>query len=283
MPQLLKAESIIDKKLPELTKRCAKLKKAGIKPTMAVIQVGNNAASSSYIKNKKKLCEQIGATFVHSQLPEKISVKKFLAEVKKINTNKKIHGAIIQLPLPKQLQKLAIEELISPEKDIDGFHPQNIYQVFSGKPSTGLIPCTPKGIMQLLAHYEISLAQKNVAIIGRSLIVGKPLALLMTNQDATVTLCHSKTKDLAHITQQADIIVAAIGRAKFININHLSPNKNQVLIDVGINKFENALCGDIDFEAVKNNIAAITPVPGGVGPLTVLSLIENLLLTTENK
>ncbi len=275
MPKLLEAKPLVESRIIELKNQCEQLKKKQIQPSMKVVLVGENPASLSYIKNKQKLCEQIGASFKLVQLDIAVSETEFLQEINKINLDKKTHGAIVQLPLPDHLSKLDVSNLIEARKDIDGFHSENIYGVFSGKDT--LFPCTPKGIMSLCKHYKIELTGKKVVIIGRSLIVGKPLAMLMLNQNATVTICHSKTQDLKNETKKADIIIAAIGKANFVDSTFLNDSKKQILIDVGINKVNGKLCGDINFDDVKDKVQAITPVPGGVGPLTVLSLIENLL------
>ena len=205
--------------------------------------------------------------------------------IKDINLDSNVHGCIIQLPLPKQLTHLDVGLLVSPEKDVDGFHPQNIYAVISNHiDNKHFVSCTPKGIITLLKESQIEIAGKKIAIIGRSMIVGKPLACLLTNNNATVTLCHSKTENIQAITKECDIIVSAVGIAKLVNESFLSNKKNQVVIDVGMNTdTQGQLCGDVDFENIQDKVLAITPVPGGVGPMTIVSLAQNLLQASKNR
>ena len=249
--------------------------------TLSVILVGNNPASLLYIKNKKAFCEEVGAEFELIHLDEDTTEQTFIEQIEKVNTDKSITGLFVQLPVSKHLKHIDISNLVNPEKDVDGFHANSSLDLYRNTEKS-FIPCTPKGILNILNHYEISIPGKNIVIIGRSYIVGKPLSLLLSNRDATVTLCHSKTINLKEITKNADIIISAVGIPKYLDSNYLSKAGNQILIDVGINKdVNNKTCGDIDFENVKNHVAAITPVPGGIGPLTVNSLIENLILATE--
>ncbi len=281
MSKLLNAKPIVEKSIDSLQKRCGQLKIEGLEPKMAVILVGNSQASLTYIKNKKKLCQEIGASFELFHLDQNISEADFLKQVESINNDSKVTGFFIQLPLPKSLSHLNISKLVDPKKDVDGFHPNSSNALYLNK-ENAFIPCTPKGILKLLSFYNLDIEGKNIVIIGRSLIVGKPLSLLLSNKNATVTLCHSKTKNIKQHTKNADIIISAVGNSKFLTAEYLSENK-PVIIDVGINRDENdKLCGDIDFESVKDKVSAITPVPGGVGPLTVLSLMENLIQATEN-
>lgn len=280
----LKANVIKENVLPGLMERCDSLIKQGKTPFMHVFLVGNNSASLTYIKNKKLLCEHVGAKFELSHLPEDISESDFLKEVGNANTDPEVTGSFIQLPVPKHLKHLKLSELINPDKDLDCFHSTNIANLYSGHINDGFLPCTPKGILKIFKHYDIDAAGKNVVIIGRSLIVGKPLSLLLTNQNATVTLCHSKTENIKELTQAADIIISAVGNPKFLTADFFRKDKTQIVVDVGINKDSNGkTCGDVDFENVKSSVSAITPVPGGVGPLTVLSLIENLIIATERR
>jgi methylenetetrahydrofolate dehydrogenase (NADP+)/methenyltetrahydrofolate cyclohydrolase len=275
MSEILKSAPIIEQTATQLKEKVEALRKSGITPFMKVVLVGNNPASVSYIKNKQKLCEKVGAKFELVHLEESVSESDFLKEIDEINSNDLVHGAIIQLPLPRHLENLDVARLIDADKDIDGFHPENIYNVMVGK--DGLLPCTPTGVMKILDHYRVKLEGKHVCVIGRSMIVGKPVSMLLQNRNATVTMCHSRTQNLEEITKQSDIIVTAIGKPNFLSKKHLNETGKQVLIDVGINRKDGKLCGDIDFEGTKNLVAAITPVPGGVGPMTVLSLIENLI------
>ncbi|MBK23932.1 MAG: bifunctional methylenetetrahydrofolate dehydrogenase/methenyltetrahydrofolate cyclohydrolase [Halobacteriovorax sp.] len=280
----MKSAPLVEKELESLRERCESLKSKGVTPSMKVLLVGENKASLIYTRNKKKFCEKFGADCEIINLSEEILESEFLAKVKEISERNDVHGCFVQLPLPKHLQHIDCGALISPEKDVDGFHVHNIGELFKGDPkSNGLMPCTPQGVVNLIEYYGNDLSGKNVVIIGRSLIVGKPLSLLLLNKNATVTVCHSRTKDLPEHTKRADIIVSAVGRPRFLTSDYLSKDKNQILVDVGINHdSEGKLCGDMDYENIKDKCAAITPVPGGVGPLTILSLAQNLLQAAEN-
>ncbi|MBD66814.1 MAG: bifunctional methylenetetrahydrofolate dehydrogenase/methenyltetrahydrofolate cyclohydrolase [Halobacteriovoraceae bacterium] len=280
MSNLLKAKPIIDAKLPKLLDKSRSLAQRGLKPKLCVILVGDNPASMLYINNKRKKCEQIEAGFELIQLAESVNDKDFLETVKRVNNDPEVTGCFVQLPVPKHLQHIDITQLINPKKDVDGFHLNTINQLYLND-LTGLVPCTPRGIVTLLAENKITIQGKHVVIIGRSLIVGKPLSLILNGLNATVTLCHSHTEHLESHTKRADIIVCAIGIPEFLKEEHISPEGKQIIIDVGINKKDNKTVGDADFEHIKDKVAAITPVPGGVGPMTVFSLMENLLKTTE--
>lgn len=282
MTKILAAQPILDKRVTELTKECDSLKSDGIHPSMKVILVGDNPSSLSYIRNKKKLCHAVGAKFDLIHLDESISEQELISEIEKLNNDNETHGFFVQFPVPAHLKEVPITTLINPNKDIDGFGPNSVASLYANT-NSNFIPCTPKGIISLLAFYNIELEGKKVAVIGRSTIVGRPLSLLLLNKNATVVMCHSKTKELQEITKSSDIIICAIGKKNFIDSNFITPEKKQVLIDVGIN-FENGkLSGDCDFEQIKDQVQAITPVPGGVGPLTVLSLIENLFIAAKQK
>ena len=282
MTLLLKAQPLVDQKIIDLTKRCQKLVNAGIRPFMKVVLVGNNPASLRYIRNKKKMCETVGAEFELDQLDAGISKKDFLAHIEKLNTDPKITGIIIQLPVSEELKSLRISQLVAPEKDIDGFHIENTQTLYEGSKNTNLLlPCTPKGIISLLQHYQIPLEGKHAVVIGRSLIVGRPISMLLSNFNATVTLAHSKSSNLEELTKNADIIISAVGKADLITKNHINAAKKTVVIDVGMNMKDGNLVGDVSFDEVSPLVYAITPVPGGVGPMTVISLIENLILASE--
>jgi methylenetetrahydrofolate dehydrogenase (NADP+)/methenyltetrahydrofolate cyclohydrolase len=285
MATLLKAAPISQQIVDDLIQECSKLKTKGCTPNLKVILVGEHAPSVIYTRNKKKFMENIGAKCEIIKLPVDVQEKDFLKTVHNLSVDKNVHGLFVQLPLPKHLEHIDVGQLVPPEKDVDGFHAQNLYQLMKGdKGEKALLPCTPKGIMSMLKYADIDLNGKNVVVIGRSMIVGKPLSLLMTNANATVTLCHSRTKDLKRETQNADIIIAAIGRAKFIDSSFLSPKKDQVLIDVGINHDEEGkLCGDINEEDVSENCAVLTPVPGGVGKMTIVSLGQNLVAAAKRQ
>jgi methylenetetrahydrofolate dehydrogenase (NADP+)/methenyltetrahydrofolate cyclohydrolase len=283
MSLTLKASPVRSAALNDLEQRCQKLKERGVTPTMKVLLVGNHPPSLIYTRNKKRFIESFGGDCEIIHLDESISEEEFLSKLTQITENKEVHGCFVQLPLPEQLKHLDVGELIPPQMDVDGFHQQNLTDLMKG--DTGektLLPCTPKGIITMLNHYDYSLSGKNVLVIGRSLIVGKPMALLALNHNATVTVAHSRTTNLKEQCQKADVIISAVGKAKFINKDYLNPNKKQILVDVGMNHDdEGKLCGDIDFADVEEHCEAVTPVPGGVGPMTILSLGQNLLQAAE--
>lgn len=283
MATLLKAKPIAAKIREQLNLECERIKSQGVTPYLKVVLVGEHAPSLIYTRNKKKFMNGMGAKCDIVNLPADVLEVDFLNLVAEITSNSKVHGVVIQLPLPAHLQHIDIGQLIPPEKDVDGFHAQNLYQILKGDMGAKtLVSCTPKGIMTILKDANIELLGKNVVIIGRSLIVGKPLSMLMTNCDATVTLCHSKTKNLKDICQRADILVAAIGRPRYVDASFINPNQQQIIIDVGINHDENGiLCGDVDFDDVVEKCSIITPVPGGVGVMTIVSLGQNLLQATK--
>ncbi|MDP7321787.1 MAG: bifunctional 5,10-methylenetetrahydrofolate dehydrogenase/5,10-methenyltetrahydrofolate cyclohydrolase [Bacteriovoracaceae bacterium] len=281
MERLLRAKTLIDDKILYLKQKSQALSKQGLKPHLGVILVGNNPASLSYIKNKEKFCSRIEADFSLINLPEDIEKEKFLEHIQRLNEDHSVTGCFVQLPLPNHFNDLDVTQMINPLKDVDGFHLKTIEKIYQGD-LTGIIPCTPKGIITLLEANNIQIKGMDIVIIGRSYIVGKPLSLLLERKNATVTLCHSHTKDIKKYTSQADIIISAVGIPLLITKEHLNPQNNQIIIDVGINRYNNKLVGDVDFESVKDHVKAITPVPGGVGPMTVFSLMENLILTTTN-
>ena len=283
MARELLAAPLRAKEIESLKSRTKSLKDRGVVPTMKVILVGEKKASVLYTRNKKKFIESIGGDCEIIHLAEDINEDVFIKEVERIVSDRSVHGCFIQLPLPKHLAYLDVGQIIPPEKDVDGFNQGNITKLFKGDiGKDALLPCTPKGIIALLNFYGITLAGKNVVVIGRSEIVGRPLALLLINHDATVTVCHSKTKNLKDFTQKAEIIISAIGRANFLDRSFLNSSKNQVIVDVGINHdAEGNLCGDVNFKDVFDFCEAVTPVPGGIGPMTILSLTQNLLQATE--
>jgi methylenetetrahydrofolate dehydrogenase (NADP+)/methenyltetrahydrofolate cyclohydrolase len=282
MTLLLKAEPVVNSVSKKLQERCSELKIRGILPKMAVFLVGDNASSQIYVQHKQRKCREVGAACEVIQLPESVSKSEFLAKVEEKNLDNSVHGIIIQLPLPSSL-KVEVNSLIVSHKDIDGFGPTAIFKLFQGvDPDDFLAPCTPKGVMKLLRYYQIPVAGKKVCIVGRSHIVGKPQSLMMLNADATVCICHSKTKDLKEMIRNSDIIVAAIGKAGFLTSDFFRDDKSQVVVDVGIHKIaDRKLIGDVEFDRVQHQVKAITPVPGGVGPMTVLTLIENLILAAS--
>jgi methylenetetrahydrofolate dehydrogenase (NADP+)/methenyltetrahydrofolate cyclohydrolase len=244
---------------------------SGLYPHLATVIVGNDPASQMYVRMKHRACEQVGIGSVGIELPGDTATQKVLEKVRQLNADPEIDGILVQLPLPKQVDAERVIAAVSPAKDADGFHPENLGLLFSGRPR--FTPCTPTGIMTLLAEYKIPVAGARAVVAGRSIDVGRPMAALLTNADATVTICHSKTKDLPGELKRADILVSAIGRAHFITPEMVNPGA--VVIDVGINQLNGKLVGDVDFAAVKDIASAITPVPGGVGPMTIATLMEN--------
>lgn len=256
----------------ELKEQVANLKEQGIELTLAVVQVGEDPASSVYVRNKKNACAYIGINSVAHELPESTTEEELLDLIDTLNNDDKINGILVQLPLPKHIDEDAIINAISPLKDVDGFHPQNIGALSIGK--KGFVSCTPAGIIQLLKRSGIEIEGKECVVLGRSNIVGKPMAMLLLRENGTVTVCHSRTKNLKEITKRADILVVALGKPKFITKEYVK--EGAVVIDVGIHRnSENKLCGDVDFDDVKDMVSAITPVPGGVGPMTIAMLMYN--------
>lgn len=243
-------------------------------PTLAVIIVGNNPASRVYVNNKKKACEEVGIKCLEIRLSATISEDELLDIIYEFNVDNKIDAILCQLPLPKHIDEKVIIEAINPKKDVDGFSIDSVGSLWVG--DYNFVPCTPAGIIELLHHYDIPIEGKHCVIVGRSNIVGKPLAALLLEENATVTICHSKTKDLASFTKNADIVIAAVGRPKFITADMIK--EGATVIDVGINRLDDGkLCGDVDFDNVKDKAGAITPVPGGVGPMTIAMLLANVL------
>ena len=262
----------------EVEGRVSALKANGLTPGLAVILVGDNPASKTYVANKQRSCEEIGMFSELIKLPADITEQALLEQIEDLNKRDDIHGILVQLPLPKTINEDAVIATISPEKDVDGFSPISVGKMMLGQDT--YLPCTPFGVMKLLEHSGIEVAGKHAVIVGRSHIVGKPMGQLLLQKDATVTYTHSKTKDLSSFTKQADIIIAAVGRAKFITAEHVK--LGAVVIDVGINRDENnKLCGDVDFESVNGIASHITPVPGGVGPMTITMLLENTVQAAE--
>jgi len=255
-----------------------RVQESNLKPGLAVIQIGEDPASSIYVKRKASRASKLGFNSVNISLPSDCSQDDLIAEVEKLNQDSTIHGILVQLPLPKHMDEQQILETISPKKDVDGFHAINAGLLSQGRGI--LIPCTPKGVMHILAHYNIPLSGKHAVIIGRSNIVGRPMAALLEQSNCTVTICHSRTKDLPSHLRVADIIVAAVGRPKMVTGDLVKPGA--IVIDVGINRLEDGtICGDVDFDSVFNIAGAITPVPGGVGPMTISTLMENTFLAAS--
>lgn len=256
----------------ELREKVTELTNKGVTVTLAVIQVGNDPASSVYVGNKKKACEYIGIKSLAYELPETTTQKELVALVDKLNADQSVNGILVQLPLPSHIDEDTIIKTISPLKDVDGFHPQSVGALSIGQ--KGFVSCTPAGVIELLKRSGISIAGKECVIIGRSNIVGKPMALLMLRENATVTICHSRTSNLKEVAKRADILIVAIGKPKFVTKDYVK--EGAVVIDVGIHRNEaNKLCGDVDYEEVLPMVSAITPVPGGVGPMTIAMLMNN--------
>lgn len=258
----------------ELKEIVAKKKAEGKEITLAVIQVGNDKASSVYVGNKKKACEYIGVNSLAYELPEETTEEELLSIVKELNERSDVHGILVQLPLPKHICEDKVLLAINPDKDVDGFHPVSVGRLWIGE--EGYESCTPAGVIQLLKRSGIEIAGKECVVIGRSNIVGKPMAAMLLRENGTVTVCHSRTKNLAEVTKRADILVVAIGKPKFITAEYVK--EGAVVIDVGIHRNEdNKLCGDVDFDSVEPLASAITPVPGGVGPMTIAMLMCNVV------
>ena len=274
MYQVIDGKKISHEIKDELKEKAAAMAKEGKKVALAVIQVGNDPASSVYVRNKKKACEYIGIESLSYELPEETTEEELVALIEKLNADTKVNGILVQLPLPEQINEEKIIQTISPDKDVDGFHMQNVGALCTG--GKGYVSCTPLGIITLLKRSGIEIAGKRCVVMGRSNIVGKPMAMLLLRENGTVTICHSKTQDMKEITKQADILVVAIGKPKFVDETYVK--EGAVVIDVGIHRnAENKLCGDVDFDKVAPHTSAITPVPGGVGPMTIAMLMKNTL------
>lgn len=272
MTQTIDGKRISQEIKDELKEKVASLKQEGKEAALAVIQVGSDPASSVYVNNKKKACAYIGIRSLSYELPEETTEDELLALIEKLNQDDTVNGILVQLPVPAQINEDKIIQAISPRKDVDGFHPQNVGKLVIGE--KGFVSCTPAGIIQLLKRSGIEIAGKSCVVVGRSNIVGKPMALLMLRENATVTVAHSKTKNLKEVCQQADILIVAIGRPQYITAEYIK--EGAVVIDVGIHRNEqNKLCGDVKYDEVAEHTSAITPVPGGVGPMTIAMLMNN--------
>lgn len=272
MPLLIDGKKISTEIKDELKITVEELKKQGVETCLAVIQVGNDPASSIYVRNKKRACAYVGIESLSYELPEETTEEELVKLVKELNENDNVHGILVQLPLPKQINADTIIRTISPDKDVDGFHPESVGRLCIGEP--GFVSCTPAGIIQLLKRSGIEIEGKECVVVGRSNIVGKPMSILLLRENGTVTITHSRTKDLKEVTGRADILVVAIGKPKFITADYVK--EGAVVIDVGMHRNEeNKLCGDVDFDDIKDKVSAITPVPGGVGPMTIAMLMYN--------
>jgi len=281
--QLLDGKTLAEHIRAELREQTADfVAQTGVTPCLAVVLVGNDSASEVYVRNKQLACEKVGIKSEMDRLPEDTPESELLERIAKLNADDAVHGILVQLPLPKQIHEQHILDAIRPDKDVDAFHSDNVGRIAQGRPR--FLPCTPYGIQELLLRSGIETAGKHVVVIGRSNIVGKPMALLLVQKgkggDATVTVCHSRTPDIASIARQADILIVAIGQAKFVTADMVKPGAT--VIDVGMNRTNEGLVGDVDFHAVKEVAGAITPVPGGVGPLTVTMLLLNTLTAARH-
>ncbi|MDR0563351.1 MAG: bifunctional methylenetetrahydrofolate dehydrogenase/methenyltetrahydrofolate cyclohydrolase FolD [Azoarcus sp.] len=280
---LIDGKALADELRTAFKTRVAALAARGCRPGLAVILAGENPASQVYVRNKVSACEAAGIYSQKILLAADVSQETLLAKIAELNANPAIHGILVQLPLPRHIHEETVLEAISAEKDVDGFHAENVGALAQGNPR--FIPCTPYGVMKMFEAHKVDWVGKEAVVIGRSNIVGKPMALLLINAGATVTVCHSKTRDLASHTRRADILVAAVGKPRFVTADMVKPGA--VVIDVGINRLSpeegGKLCGDVDFEAVKNVAALITPVPGGVGPMTITMLLANTIEAAERR
>ena len=274
MPQIINGKEISTQIKDELKQKVSDLKENGICLCLAVIQVGNDPASSVYVGNKKKACEYIGIESLSYELPEDVTQKELISLIESLNEREDVNGILVQLPLPEHIDEDDVIRAIAPEKDVDGFHPQSVGALCIGQ--KGFVSCTPAGIIQLLKRSGVEIAGKECVVIGRSNIVGKPMALLLLRENGTVTVTHSRTKNLKEVTKRADILIVAIGKPKMITKEYVK--EGAVVIDVGIHRNENnKLCGDVDYDDVAPVCSAITPVPGGVGPMTIAMLMQNVV------
>ncbi|MBO5896731.1 MAG: bifunctional methylenetetrahydrofolate dehydrogenase/methenyltetrahydrofolate cyclohydrolase FolD [Clostridia bacterium] len=278
MAELMNGKEVSAAKRAELKERVAALNEKGIQVGLAVIIVGNNSASRVYVNNKKKGCEEIGVNSYEYALPEETTQAQLLSLIDELNNDSRVNGILCQLPLPSHIDEQSVINSINPEKDVDAFHPFNVGHIMIGDYT--YLPCTPAGIMEILKYYNVSVAGKRCVVIGRSNIVGKPMAMLMLKENGTVEICHSRTAGLAEETSRADILVAAVGKADFVTADMVKDGA--VVVDVGMNRnAEGKLCGDVCFDEVEKKASYITPVPGGVGPMTITMLLENTVRSAE--
>lgn len=280
MAKRIDGKAVAAKVRAQVADTVSKLAKKGIKPGLAVVLVGDDPASHTYVNNKKKACAEVGIHSEEYALPAQTTQQQLMDLIAELNARKDIHGILVQSPLPDGLDEEAVVEAIDPEKDVDAFHPSNVGRIMIG--NYHFLPCTPAGVIALLRAEQIEIAGKNCVVIGRSNIVGKPMAMLLLHNDATVTICHSKTGNLKEICRNADILVAAVGKPKFVTADMVKPGA--VVIDVGMDRDENGkLCGDVDFDGVEKIASHITPVPGGVGPMTIAMLLCNTLAAAKRQ
>ena len=279
MSKLIDGKQISASVKERVRQEVAALRARGVSVGLAVIIVGEDPASKIYVANKKKACEALGILSTEYALPAETTEEELLSLIDRLNQDPGVNGILCQLPLPRHLNEKNILRAIAPEKDVDAFHPQNVGRIMIG--DYDFVPCTPAGIMEMLAHEQIEVTGKRCVVIGRSNIVGKPMAMLLLHHNGTVTICHSKTENLREITKTADILVAAVGRAKFVTADMVK--EGAVVIDVGMNRVDGKLFGDVDFDAVAPKASAITPVPGGVGPMTIAMLMQNTLTAAKRQ
>ena len=279
MSKIIDGRSISTAVKARVAKGVLDLKERGIDVGLAVIIVGNNPASKVYVANKKKACEELGIISEEYALPESTTEEQLLELIAELNGKKSINGILCQLPLPSNIDEKRVIDSISPEKDVDAFHPHNVGRIMIG--DYDFVPCTPAGIMEMLEYEGIDVEGKKCVVIGRSNIVGKPMGMLLLHKNGTVTICHSRTRDLKEICRSADILIAAVGKAKFVTADMVK--LGAVVIDVGMNRVDGKLCGDVDFDMVEGIASAITPVPGGVGPMTIAMLMQNTLTAAKKQ
>ncbi len=262
----------------ECKEKVSKLKKSGIQPGLAVVIVGDDPASRVYVNNKKKACEETGIRSFEYALPGETEEKELIELIETLNSDENVHGILVQLPLPSHINEEKVLLTIDPQKDVDAFHPVNVGKIMIG--NYDFLPCTPAGIMEMIHRTGVDIKGKECVVVGRSNIVGKPMAMLLLHEHATVTVCHSRTKNLKEVCRRADILVVAVGKPQFIGVDHVKPGA--IVIDVGTNRMENGkLCGDVDFDKVSGIASYITPVPGGVGPMTITMLLKNTIRAAE--
>ena len=278
MAKIIDGKLISSLEREKIAKEVAQLSEKGVTPGLAVLIVGEDPASQVYVRNKHKACESVGIYSEVIELPENTTEEELLERIKELANDDKIDGILVQLPLPKHIDESRVIEAIPPEKDVDAFNNENVGRIMTG--DYRFLPCTPAGVMKMLEYEGVEISGKECVVVGRSNIVGKPMALLLLAANGTVTVCHSKTKDLSEVTRRADILVAAVGKAGFINADMVKDGA--LIVDVGINRgTDGKLCGDVDFEAVSEKASAITPVPGGVGPMTITMLLRNTLTSAK--
>ncbi len=281
MAELLDGRKLARTLLEEIKNSSNILKSKGVNPTIAIMRVGNKKDDIAYERGILRNCEKVGIRSKVVELPESIDTEKFIKELDLLNNDSETHGILIFRPLPKHLDENKIKHLISPVKDVDGMNPLNLAKVFEGEYS-GFSPCTPAAVMEIIKRYEIDLVGKKTVVIGRSMVVGKPLSMMLLKENATITICHSKTAELQRLSSEADVLIAAIGKTRFVTEKYIKPGA--IVIDVGINVDETGnLCGDVDFDAVSNKASLITPVPGGVGSITTAVLLRHVLIAAELK